>query len=115
MGIVGGTFRFLGNGSWPSAVYALWDSIFAVGICLAAITFFRRYFDQKSKAGTFLAQQSYAVYVIHVPIVVWVAYLLRGMNLGPILMFSLTALIAVPLSFAAAWLIRKIPGVARVL
>ncbi len=115
LGIVGGTFRFLGNGSWPSAVYALWDSIFAVGMALAAITFFRRYLGKKSKFGAFLAQQSYAVYVIHVPIVVLVAYLLRGMNLGLILMFSLTALIAVTLSFTAAWLMRKIPGVARVL
>ena len=115
LGIVGGTFRFLGNGSWPSAIYALWDSIFAVGISLAAITFFRRYFDKKSSIGSFLAQQSYAVYVIHVPIVVTVAYLLRGIDLGLILKFTLTALIAVPLSFAAAWLIRKIPGVTRVL
>jgi hypothetical protein len=28
LGMLGGSMRFLGNGSWPSAVYALWDSIF---------------------------------------------------------------------------------------
>ena len=74
LGMLGGSMRFLGNGSWPSAVYALWDSAFAVGMTLAAITFFRRYFNEKSRLGSFLSQQSYAVYVIHSPIIVVLAY-----------------------------------------
>ena len=55
LGILGGTFRFLGNGTWPSAVYALWDSTFAVGMTLAAITFFRRFFNGESRFGRFLS------------------------------------------------------------
>jgi peptidoglycan/LPS O-acetylase OafA/YrhL len=121
LGILGGTMRFLGNGSWPSAVYALWDSIFAVGMCLGAITFFRRYFNGESGLGSFLGQQSYAVYVIHSPIIVFLAYALylllapRGIDFGPLLKFGLAAVIMVPICFAIAWLIRKIPGVSRVL
>jgi surface polysaccharide O-acyltransferase-like enzyme len=121
LGILGGTMRFLGNGSWPSAVYALWDSIFAVSLCLAAITFFRRYFNEKSRLGTFLSQQSYAVYVIHSPIIVFLAYGFYlafaswEIDLGPLLKFSLASLIMVPLCFAVAYLLRKIPGVSRVL
>jgi peptidoglycan/LPS O-acetylase OafA/YrhL len=120
MGILGGTFRFLGNGSWPSAVYALWDSTFAVGMVLAAITFFRHYFNGQSKLGSYLAQQSYAVYVIHMPIVVFMAYALRGIALGgvhfgPMLKFGLMAVIVVPICFVVAWVIRQIPGVSRVL
>jgi peptidoglycan/LPS O-acetylase OafA/YrhL len=116
LGILGGTMRFLGNGSWPSAVYALWDSIFAVTWCLAVITFFRCYLNEKSRLGSFLSQQSYAVYVIHSPIIVFLAYVLfRGIDLGPILKFSLAAVIIVPICFAVAYLLRKIPGVSRVL
>jgi surface polysaccharide O-acyltransferase-like enzyme len=106
---------FVGNGSWQSAAYALWDSAFAVGMCLAAITFFRRFFSSESSFGSFLSQQSYAVYVIHIPIVVFVAVALKGIGLGPFLKFALLALIVVPICFAVAWVIRKIPGVARVL
>lgn len=121
MGMVGGTMRFLGNGSWPSAVYALWDSAFAVGLCLASITFFRRYFNVQSRLGSFLAQQSYAVYVIHSPIIVVLAYafyliLARwGIEIGAFVKFSVATVVMVPICFAVAYIMRKIPGVSRVL
>ncbi len=121
LGILGGTMRFLGNGSWPSAVYALWDSIFAVCMCLAAITFFRRFFNRESRFGNFLSQQSYAVYVIHSPIIVVLAYgfylalTSTGIDLAPLLKFSIATVIIVPICFAIAYIIRRIPGVARVL
>jgi glucan biosynthesis protein C len=106
---------FVGNGSVESAVYALWDSIFAVGMCLAAITFFRRFFAGKSSFGGFLSQQSYAVYVIHVPIVVFVGVALKGIEVAPLLKFVLAAVIALPICFGVAYLLRRIPGVSRVL
>jgi glucan biosynthesis protein C len=121
IGMLGGTMRFLGNGSWPSAVYALWDSIFAVSMCLASITFFRRFFNGESPFGRFLSQQSYAVYVIHSPIIVLLAYgfylalASTAIDLAPLLKFGIATVIIVPLCFIIAYTIRKIPGVARVL
>jgi hypothetical protein len=104
-----------GNGHWQSAVYALWDSIFAVGMCLGLITLFRRFFDGQGRFGRFLSQQGYAVYVIHIPIVVFLAYALRGIKLAPLLKFGMAAVIIVPACFAVAYIVRKIPGVSRVL
>jgi len=106
---------FVGGGTIESAAYAFWDSVFAVGMCLAAITFFRRFFDGESSFGRFLSQQSYAVYVIHVPVVVFVGIGLKGIELAPLLKFVLAAVIALPICFVLAYLIRKIPGVSRVL
>jgi membrane-bound acyltransferase YfiQ involved in biofilm formation len=108
-------FIFVGNGNWQSAVYALWDSIFAVGMCLAAITFFRRFFNKESGFGRFLSQQSYAVYVIHVPIVVFIGIAMKGVQLPALLKFGIAAVIAVPICFALAFILRKIPGVSRIL
>jgi ABC-type multidrug transport system permease subunit/peptidoglycan/LPS O-acetylase OafA/YrhL len=105
----------MGNGHWQSAVYTLWDSIFAVGICLGMITFFRRFFNRGNWFGSFLAQQSYAVYIIHIPIVVFVAYGIRGIAVDPIVKFGLASLIIVPICFAVAAFVRKIPGVSKVL
>jgi glucan biosynthesis protein C len=105
---------FVGNGTWQSAVYTLWDSIFAVGMVLAAITFFRRFVDVESKFGRFLSQQSYAVYIIHVPIVVFIAIALKGIDLAPLLKFGILSVIAVPTCFAVAFIVRKIPGVSRI-
>jgi peptidoglycan/LPS O-acetylase OafA/YrhL len=108
-------FIFVGNGAWQSAVYALWDSIFAVGMCLAAITFFRRFFNKESGFGRFLAQQSYAVYIIHVPIVVFIGIAMKGVQLPALLKFGIAAVIAVPTCFIVAYIIRKIPGVSRII
>jgi glucan biosynthesis protein C len=109
------TAYFVGNGTWQSALYALWVSVFAVGMCLAALTFFRRFFKKESRFGNFLAPQSYAVYIFHTPILVFIAVTLKGVDWDSLPKFALVAAIAVPVCFAAAWLIRKIPGVARVI
>lgn len=105
---------FVGNGTWQSAVYALWDSIFAVGLCLGALTFFRRFFNGNSGLGRFLSRQSYAVYIIHTPIVVFIAIALKGISLAPLLKFGLVAIIAVPICFVAAFIVRRIPAVSRI-
>ncbi|MDX1418201.1 MAG: acyltransferase family protein [Candidatus Promineifilaceae bacterium] len=121
LGILGGTLRFLGNGSWPSAIYALWDSTFAVCITIAGLTFFRRYLNKRSSLGSFLAQQSYAVYVIHSPIIILLTYGFYRLTLswaidpGPLVKFGIAALVIVPFCFVVAYVIRKIPGVSRVL
>jgi glucan biosynthesis protein C len=105
----------MGNGEWQSAVYALWDSLFAVGICLCLISLFRYVLNGESRFGRFLSQHSYAVYVIHIPIVVLLAYALRGIDLASLLKFGVAAVIIVPTCFAVAYVIRRIPYVARVL
>jgi peptidoglycan/LPS O-acetylase OafA/YrhL len=96
-------------------VYTLWDSIFAVGISLGLLTFFRRYANQPNWFGTFLAQQSYAVYLIHIPLIVFIAYGIRSIMVGSLLKFGLAALVIVPVCFVIAAALRKIPGVSRII
>jgi len=106
---------FLGHGSWSSAVYALWDSTFAVGMCLGLITLFRRFFNREGRFGRFLSQQAFTVYIIHIPVIVFLAIVLRDIHPQQLLKFALVAVIAVPLSFGVAWLVRKIPFASRIL
>jgi len=106
----------LGNGTWQSGVFAIWDSTFAVAVFLVWMTFFRRFFDRQGRLTRFLSQQSYTVFIIHAPILVLVAvWLLRGLNAENLIKFTLLAVIAVPVSFTLAWLIRKIPFVSKIL
>ena len=107
--------NLLGNGQWQSAVYALWDSIFAVGLCLGLITLFRRFFNGESRYGTFLSQHSYTVYMIHIPIIVFLAFALRGIDLANLPKFGLAAVIVVPTCFAVAYIVRRIPRVSSIL
>ena len=107
--------NFVGKGWWQSAVYALWDSIFSVGMFLGLLTVFRRRLNRQGRLRRMMSQQSYGVYIFHIPIVVYVAVLMRGINLLNLPKFALAAIIGVPLCFGIAWLIRKIPSVSRVI
>jgi hypothetical protein len=107
--------NLMGNGHWQSALYALWDSIFAVGMCLGLITLFRHFFNGQGRFGRFLSQHSYTVYVIHIPIVVFLGVALKGIELENLLKFGMAAVIAVPSCFAVAYIVRKIPLASRIL
>jgi len=110
----GATF-VVGNGYWQSAVYALWDSIVAVGMSLGLITFFRERINWSGKRSRFLQRHSYTVYFIQAPIIVFVALALRGLSIEHLLKFGLAAVITIPLCFAVAYLVLKIPYASRVL
>ena len=100
---------WIGYGSLQSAVFALWDSIFAVGISLALITFFRRFLNSGKKLGRFLSGHSFAVYVIHVPVIVFLMLALSGLQAQLLLKLCLVAALGLPLCYGIAWLVRKIP------
>lgn len=105
---------FAGAGHWQSAVYGLWEAIYAVGLLLGLITSFRHYLDRTGRLTTMLARQSFAVYVVHFPIVVILAAALRNVDLEGLVRFGLQAIIAIPVCFAVAYVIRRVPLVARV-
>ena len=62
-----------------------------------------------------MARHSYAVYVIHIPVLLYAALLLREIELSAMHKFALAAVVMVPLCFAAAMLARRLPGLNRVL
>lgn len=105
----------MGGGHWQSAVYALWDSAFAVGLCLGLIALFRRFYNGQGSFSRFLSQHSYTVYIIHLPIVVFLAYALREIELGSLLKFGLASVVMVPTCFVVAYIVRKIPYASKIL
>ena len=107
--------RFVGNGHWQSAVYAVWDSVAAIGLCCGALVLFRRTWDRGGAIGRFLSGQSYGVYVLHSPIIVYLAFAIRGVELAALLKFALAAVVVLPACFAVVYVVRRLPGASRVL
>ncbi len=70
--------------------------------------------------GSFLARHSYAVYIIHSTLIVLIGYGLylafsrMGFDPGTLLKFAIATILAVPASYAAAYLVCKIPGLGRI-
>lgn len=113
--LIGPPAAFIGHGSLQSAFFALWDSIFAVGMSLALITFCRRFLNKGKKFGRFLSDHSFTVYIIHVPIISFVILAMSGLQTQQPLKSLLAAAIGLPLCFGAAYLVRLIPFVKKVI
>jgi len=100
---------FFGGGTWKSGAYAMWDSVFSVGICLWLITFFRRRFNFQNAFSDFMQKNSFTVFVIHSPVISLIAaFALRDLKINALLKFGLAVVICLPFCYAIAWLIRKI-------
>jgi len=96
-----------------------WDALepfLAVFMSFGLIVLFREKFNRTSRGLDFMAKNSYAVFVFHFPIVIFIQYLFGQMGLtgvwGSFIGVSLTS-IAITYAFSA--LIRKIPSVKSIL
>jgi hypothetical protein len=106
---------FLGGANVPAAVYAVWEAIFCVGMCLGLVALFSRRFNRQGRLGQFLSAQAYAVYVIHAVVVVAVAMALRGLDVFPLVKWALAIPISLVFCWVGAYLVRQLPGARRVL
>jgi peptidoglycan/LPS O-acetylase OafA/YrhL len=81
-----------------------------IGLLAAAVHFGRR----RSAVGDSLGANAYGIYLLHYPIVLWIQYELLPVPLGPVGKGLLVLVSGFGLSWLAASLLRRVPGVARV-
>ncbi len=84
-------------------------------MALGLVTLFRERVNWSGKRSRFLQRHAYAVYILQAPIIVFVALGLKRLSIEHLLKFGLAAMIIVPLCFALAYLVLKIPYISRVL
>ena len=82
----------------------------AAGLLALAVHFGR----QRSAVGDSLGANAYGIYLLHYPIVLWIQYGLLRVPLGPVGKGLLTLGSGFALSWLAASLLRRVPGVARI-
>lgn len=105
----------LGHGTSASLVMAICEQAFAVGIILGLLVLFRERLDRQGRRRRFLSAHAYTVYVIHPPVLVALGYALSGVQAPAVAEFALLAVLAVPLCWALAFLVRALPGARKVL
>lgn len=102
-----------GGWNWQAALYAAWEPLVAWGIILGLLRVAaRRPFGPISAP---LGRLSYAVFVIHPPILVATSLAWREVAAPPLLKFAVTGTVVVILCFAIADLLLRIPALRRVL
>lgn len=94
---------------------SLVENVVAIGAVVGLLVLFRERFSGQPAWARFAAQHSFAVYVIHPLVLVGVAMLFAPLVAPAGVKFLILLVLSVPLCWGAAYLLRRIPGVARVL
>jgi glucan biosynthesis protein C len=106
----GQTAQYVGGFNPVSAGKCLWEALVCVGMGLLILIVYRRNFDRQNEAARWLSDNAFGVYLIHPPILIGFAILLRGFALHPVAKAAvLTALAAVGSFAASAFVLRKSP------
>jgi peptidoglycan/LPS O-acetylase OafA/YrhL len=101
--------NFAGGWHWQALGLALWEQFAGVGLSLGAIALFSRKLNFENPFLRWLADRSFAVYVLHAPVLIALAMLFRAL---PQNTYALTALLTVTgllASYLVAALFRRLP------
>ncbi|MDQ7908120.1 acyltransferase family protein [Phytohabitans sp. ZYX-F-186] len=105
----GTSFFATGGASPASACWTLVETILCVGFCLGLLTLFRDVATGHNRLTRALADSSYTVYIIHLPIVVALQFAFTHTTLPALAAFAAVAGLAVVASTGAALLSRRVP------
>jgi glucan biosynthesis protein C len=114
---LGGTALATAPGAGPLAQLgaSLAENVFAISTMVALLVLFRERFSGQPAWARWAARNSFAVYVIHPLVLVGVAMLFAPLDAPAGVKFFVLLALSVPLCWGFAHLLRKIPGVSRVL
>lgn len=91
------------------------ESGFAVSVILFLLSLFQRVLNRQNSTTKFLSDNAFGVYFLHPLVLVLVSMAMRGWEASAVAKFAVLAAIGVPLTWGAAWLLRRIPAARRVL
>lgn len=114
---VGSNARVFGTGGpdAASAVWAAYESALCVGLCVGLLTLFREAITGHGRVLRELAAGSYTVYILHLPLVVWLQYLLADWRPSAPMAWAVTSVLSVPATYLFAAALRRLPALRRVL
>ncbi|WP_306749511.1 acyltransferase family protein [Saccharothrix yanglingensis] len=93
---------------------ALWESLFAIGVILVLLRGFERHVAGTSRSSRYLADNAFAVYLVHAPVIVGVVAVLRPLGMAPVPNFLLTLALAAVASWGISGALRRVPAVRAV-
>lgn len=98
-----------------SLAYAMWEAWTCVAVSITVLTWFRRRFNHQGRLAKALSAAAFGVYVLHPAIIVPLPIALSGIHINLSLKFLWVTPLALALSFLAAHLLRKLPGMRSIL
>jgi peptidoglycan/LPS O-acetylase OafA/YrhL len=107
---------FDGGLSGMALLWSVWEALMCVSMCIALLALFKNRFGGQGKILKAMSDNAFTVYLIHIPVVIFLQYLLVGVSVDPMIKFLAVSAVAVPACFAIGqFVIRQIPVVKDVL
>ncbi len=118
-----GVALVLGNllrdgGPWNDLVdryFGIYESFLCIYFSFGLLWIFREFGNGDSSVMRWASAQSYGAYVIHLFVMLALEFTFDKVWMGHIGKFVFIAVVSTLMSFGASWLLRKIPGVGKVL
>jgi peptidoglycan/LPS O-acetylase OafA/YrhL len=98
-----------------SLAYDFWEAFLCSGLCIGLLVLFRENLNSQGTLAKNLAGSTYAVYLFHVPVVVFLQYATWHTDMAAIIKFTMVTLAAIPMTFLISSYIRRLPVARRVL
>ena len=106
---------FFGGWHWQAFGYAFWEQLTGLALSLGLLALFSRKLNFETPLLRWLADRSFAVYVLHTPVLVALLIAFRGLPQNPYFLIVLMTLTGLVISFALAAIAKRIPGLRAIL
>jgi hypothetical protein len=107
--------EFAGGGAWQSLLVAACEGILVVTMPLWLLDVFRRRFDHQGLFAREMSRSAFAAFLVHQLVLVGLVLVSRGTGWPPELNFVAVSLLGVAISFGFGSMVRRLPGMSRVL
>lgn len=99
-----------GGPTIASLAMSLWEAFMCVSMCIALVALFKGRFDAQGGIAKALSDNAFAVYLIHIPVVVFLQCLLIGTGLPNLAKFAIVCMAGVPACFLLShYAVRRLP------
>jgi peptidoglycan/LPS O-acetylase OafA/YrhL len=116
IGSVTDSSEFSGGLTLASLLGTFWEAFMCVSMCITLLALFKNRYDYQTPLTKVLAKNAFTVYLIHIPIVVFLQYLLIGVATDPLIKFVIVGTFGVIISFAAShYVVRRLTFAQRIL
>ena len=107
---------FNGGLNFVSAIKCTWEAFVCLGMSVGLLALYRRTLDHQSVWAKYLADNAFAVYLFHPPVLISIALTLHGLNAPALVKDLLLSLSACLATFALSGLIlRRVPFLRKIL
>jgi glucan biosynthesis protein C len=115
LGNSSGVKVFAGGWHWQAFALAVWEQLTGTGLSLGLLALFSARVNRDGPGLRWLADRSFAVYVLHTPVLVGLMMLLRSFPQNPYILAGLLTTVGLVVSFLLADLARRLPGLRAIL